>query len=125
MRVPSTNDSHPITSGALNFDEGVLHRDIKPENILLDAKRRVKLVDFGIAKPTVESDARPSVGQETGPSFTQAGGAGHFPTLRRWLVNPCYEILTNGTKLHCEQRRSGTILSIQCGLMADQISSQL
>jgi len=29
---------------------GVVHRDIKPENILLDAKRRIKITDFGSAK---------------------------------------------------------------------------
>jgi eukaryotic-like serine/threonine-protein kinase len=60
--------------------KGIIHRDIKPANIFVDTRKRVKLLDFGLAKQagadrgaTVVSDA--TVMNDTDANLTSPGTA--------------------------------------------------
>jgi serine/threonine protein kinase/tetratricopeptide (TPR) repeat protein len=62
----SASKAIPITLGMLSalsvlHERGIVHRDLKPSNVFL-TPHGVKLLDFGLARPNIESSLGPATG---------------------------------------------------------------
>ena len=66
---------------------GIVHRDIKPHNVIVDARGRVKVTDFGIARAGASqmTEAGSIIGTAQYLSPEQARGAPVDQTLRPLL----------------------------------------
>ena len=71
-------------------DPQIIYRDLKPSNIMIDTKDRVKLVDFGIARPYVEE-----------ADNTHVVSAGYSPPEQYWgAADPRSDIYALGATMY-------------------------
>ena len=48
----------------------IIHRDLKPENILIDDEDRVMLIDFGVAKESIDASVTRTIGRAASHGFS-------------------------------------------------------
>ena len=100
-------------------DNGIVHRDIKPANLMIEPAGRVRLADFGIAKPLEDSATITSPGEMVGTISYVApeiiGGEPASPASDIYsLAAVAYEMLT-GERPFAADTTAGLLEAIRNG----------
>jgi eukaryotic-like serine/threonine-protein kinase len=104
---------------------GIVHRDLKPENIMVTAERRIKILDFGLAKPAddpaipVDSNAATMPGVVLGTAGYMApeqtrGRAADFRSDQFSFGTVLYEVFGGQSPFH-----RGTTMETMAAILRD------